>query len=307
MGHIPSTQSLRAFESAVRHQSYSRAARELGVTHGAISQRIRELEARQGACLFRRAGRGMMPTELALQVVTQVRSALSLLDRAFVLRKRPTRTVRLSVLPSFASHWLLPRLAEFHARYRDIEIEIDATTQLMGPDDDVDVAIRYGPGSWPGVQARRLCTEHLSVVCAPAYRDAQGICVPADLRSTMMIRNPWQPWTPWLRAASLPNLEPAGPVYLDSGLVVQAAVLGHGVALARGLLMHDALALGTLVQLFDLEVEDVYGWYAVNLRPANADTQAFENWLASACLSSNTRTVASSASCAEAKSHGAVR
>jgi len=288
--HIPSIQTLRAFESAVRHRSYSQAARELGVTHGAISQRIRELEDRHGARLFQRVGRGMVPTEFALLVVTQVRSALGLLDRAFVTRERRARTLRLSVLPSFASYWLLPRLAEFHARYSDIEIEVDTTTKLMGPDDDVDVAIRYGPGTWPGVQARRLCAERLSVVCAPAYRDAHSIGAPADLRGHMMIRNPWQPWTQWLRAANLTNLEPAGRVYLDSGLVLQAAVLEYGVALGRGLLTQDALTAGSLIQLFDLEVEDVYGWYAVNLRPANADTQVFESWLASCCLALNADT-----------------
>jgi LysR family glycine cleavage system transcriptional activator len=151
---------------------------------------------------------------------------------------------------------------------------------LIGPDDDVDLAIRYGPAAWPGVQARRLCTERLSVVCAPAYRDAQGIDVPADLRGDMMIRNPWQPWTPWLRAANLTNLEPSGRVYLDSGLVLQATVLGYGVALGRSLLMHYALAEGRLIRLFELEVEDVYGRYVVNLRPSNADTQIFESWSA---------------------------
>ena len=288
--HIPSTQTLRAFESAVRHRSYSRAAREIGVTHGAISQRIRELEDRHGTRLFQRVGRGMVPTEFALLVATQVRSALSLLDRAFVTRERRARTLRLSVLPSFASYWLLPRLAEFHSRHGDVELEVDTTTKLIGPDDDVDLAIRYGPGAWPGVQARRLCTERLSVVCAPAYRDAQGIDVPADLRGDMMIRNPWQPWTPWLRAANLTNLEPSGRVYLDSGLVLQAAVLGYGVALGRSLLMHDALTEGRLIRLFELEVEDVYGRYVVNLRPSNADTQIFESWLASRCPSLHTDT-----------------
>lgn len=279
--HIPSTQTLRAFESAVRHRSYSRAARELGLTHGAISQRIRELEERQGAPLFERVGRSMVPTQAALIVVTQVRSALNLLDRAFATRERQARTLRLSVLPSFASCWLLPRLAEFHSLYSDIEIEVDATTQLMGPDDDADVAIRYGSGSWPEVQGRRLCVEQLSAVCAPDYRDAHSIGVPDDLRRVKLIRNPWQPWTSWLRAANLTDLEPSGPVYLDSGLVLQAAILGHGVALGRSLLMRDALRSGTLVRLFDLEVLDVYAWYLVNLRPSHADTQIFETWLAS--------------------------
>jgi LysR family glycine cleavage system transcriptional activator len=281
---IPSTQTLRAFESAVRHQSYSRAAQDLGLTHGAISQRIRELEDRQGERLFLRTGHAMVPTPAAVLMVTQVRSALNLLDRAFATRERQARTLRLSVLPSFASCWLLPRLADFHARHPDVDIEVDATTRLAGPDEDVDVAIRYGPGAWPGVQARRLCTEQLSVVCAPTYRDAHRIGDLADLRSVTLIRNRWQSWTPWLRDANLLDLEPSGPMYLDSGLVLQAAALGQGVALGRGLLMQDSIASGKLVRLFDREIQDAYSWYVVHLRPSNADAEIFEAWLASRLL-----------------------
>jgi len=220
---LPSTQSLRAFESAVRHQSYSRAAQELGLTHGAISQRIRELEDRQGERLFLRTGHAMVPTPAALLMVTQVRSALNLLDRAFTTRERRARTLRLSVLPSFASCWLVPRLADFHGRHPDIDLEVDATTRLTGPDEDVDVAIRYGPGTWPAVQARRLCTEQLSAVCAPTYRDAHRISDLADLRSVTLIRNRWQSWTPWLRAANLMDLEPSGPMYPHLPLIFTAA------------------------------------------------------------------------------------
>jgi LysR family glycine cleavage system transcriptional activator len=278
---IPSTQTLRAFESAVRHQSYSRAAQELGLTHGAISQRIRELENRQGQRLFLRTGHAMVPTRAAVLMVTQVRSALNLLDHALKTPERRSRTLRLSVLPSFASCWLLPRLSDFFNLHPDIEIEVDSTTRLAGRDESIDVAIRYGPGTWPGVHAKRICVEHLSVVCAPTYRDVHRICDLGDLRSLTLIRNRWQSWTPWLKAANLLDLVPSGPMYLDSGLVLQAAALGQGVALGRGLLMHDAIASGTLVRMFDLEVQDVYAWYVVNLLPSNIDAEIFEAWLVS--------------------------
>jgi LysR family glycine cleavage system transcriptional activator len=280
---VPSTRTLRAFESAVRHRSYSRAAEELGLTHGAISQRIRELEERYGALLFERAGRAMVPTQSALVLVNQVRSALEMLERAFATRTRNSQTLRLSVLPSLAI-WLLPRLGDFRARYPEVDVELDSTTRLVGADDDVDVAIRYGPGNWPGVSAWRLCPGYLSAVCSPAYRGEHGILDPADLRGEMLIRNHWQPWTPWLRTAGLTDLEPAGPVYLDGVLVMQAAILGHGVGLCRELPSFDALASGQLLRLFELQVEDVYAWYVVNFRPANANAQSFETWLASQVL-----------------------
>jgi len=280
ISRVPSTRTLRVFESAVRHRSYSRAANELGLTHGAISQRIRELEEHHGAPLFQRVGRSMVPTASALMLVNQVRSALDLLERAFASRKRNPGTLRLSVLPSFAI-WLLPRLADFRDRFPETEIELDTTTQLAIPADDVDIAVRYGPGTWPGVSAWRLCPGYLRVVCSPAYRDKSGIREPADLRAANLIRNQWQPWTPWLRAAGLADVEPAGPVYLDGTLVLQAAILGQGVALCRDIPALDAIASGQLVRLFELRVEDVYAWHVVNLRPDNAHTRILETWLAS--------------------------
>lgn len=280
MTRIPSTTTLIAFEAAARHRSYSRAAEELGLTHGAISQRIRELESQHGERLFERVGKAMEPTDAAHVLLAQVRPALDLLDRAFVPQAGMRHTLRLSVLHSFAARWLLPRLPDFRQRHPEIDLQIDASTVLARRGDGFDLAIRYGPGGWPQVQATRLCGERLHVVCTATYRDAHRLGSPLDLQRATLLRNPWQPWTPWLRAAGLPDDEPCtGPSYSDAGLVLQAASRGEGVALARELLVQDALREGELVSPFDLTVQDSYAYFLVQFERSTAHSDAFRAWL----------------------------
>ena len=280
MTRIPATTTLLAFEAAARHRSYSRAAEELGLTHGAISQRIRELESQNGVRLFERVGRAMQATDAAHVLLAQVRPALDLLERAFVPQAGPRRRLRLSVLHAFAARWLLPRLDDFRRQQPDIDLHVDASTTLARCGDGFDLAIRYGPGGWPQVYATRLRGERLRVVCTAAYRDAHALAAPADLHRATLLRNPWQPWTPWLRAAGLPDAPTgSGPSYSDAGLVLQAATRGEGVALARDLLVRDALRDGELVAPFDLDVEDGYAYFLVQFERSTTQMDAFRAWL----------------------------
>ncbi len=284
MGPLPAIQTLRAFEAAGRHQSYSRAADELGLTHGAISHRIRELEARTGERLFERRGNRMVPTPEGHRLLAHVRHALALLGNAFSPDAPATQRLTISLLPSVAARWLSPRLADFRAAQPKVKLELRTEVDLADfRGGDVDGAIRFGPGGWPGVQATRIAGELLFPVCSPAYLARHPLTRPSDLAEATLLRNSWQPWAPWLGAAQVDLPEPAtGTLYADSDLLLEAAAAGEGVALGRGILAAAELQAGRLVRPFDLAIEDTYAYYLVSPqaslgKPALA---AFATWLA---------------------------
>jgi LysR family glycine cleavage system transcriptional activator len=284
MKRLPSMQTLRAFEAAARHENYSAAAEELGVTHGAISHRIRELEQQLGVTLFRRAGRAMTPTREAVTLLAQVREALELLERAVPGDDRagPAR-LTVGVHPSLATRWLVPRLGRFLRSHPTATLEVRSTADLGDfLSHGVDLAIRYGAGGWPNAARERLAGEVLFPVCTPAYRDAHRLRRPADLARCRLLRHAWQPWAPWLRAARLKLPEPAAGLMLsDSAMLMEAAIAGEGVALARRLFAIDDLASGRLVAPFEVEVEDTYAYYVLwhAGAPLGRLGQAFRDWL----------------------------
>lgn len=286
MRRLPSMQTLRAFEAAARFESYSAAAHELNVTHGAISHRIRELETQLGVTLFHRSGRSMTPTREAVTLFAQVRESLGMLQRVFpeVGRSTPGRLV-VSVHPSLATRWLVPRIGAFLRLAPDLSVEMRSVADLGDfMSHGVDVAIRYGTGTWANATGERIAGEVLFPVCTPGYRDAHRIRTPGDLRRCTLLRHAWQPWQPWLRAARLRLKEPVGRLTVsDTAMVLEAAAAGEGIALARGLFVADDLARGRLVRLFDISVEDSFAYYltwhlGAPLSPAGA---SFRDWLRS--------------------------
>ena len=157
---LPHMQALRAFEAAARTRSLSRAAESLHLTHGAISHQIKALEAELGVSLVERAGRGIRLTEVGERFAGQVRSALAeLADAVREARDRSNpRQLRVSVMPSFAARWLLPRIGRFIAAHPEVDLDVRASSTLVDfRRDDVDVAVRYGSGHYPG-----LGVEHCS-------------------------------------------------------------------------------------------------------------------------------------------------
>ncbi len=281
----PSLQALRALDAAARLRSYSRAAEELGVTHGAISHRIREVEERLGERMFRRQGNGMEPTLAALRVLPAVRQSLELIATVFPPPIAGPRLLRIGVLPSFAANWLVPRLDDFHTAHPGVTIALDARLEIspIGPG-GLDAAVRYGSGSWPGLTARRLVQETLFPACSPDYRERLAIERPEDLARCRLLRNSWQSWTAWFQQAGLPLAEPTeGMTYNDAGLVLDAAVAGHGVALVRKVIAHDAIAAGRLVRLSPVEIP-YDGAYHYVTPPAASDpasaSAAFGEWIA---------------------------
>lgn len=285
-------QTLRAFEAAARHLSYSRAAVELSVTHGAISQHISRLQQELGGVrLFVRDGQRMILTEAGQVLVLEIREGLTVLADAFEkARARPgrnsaTRMLTLSVLPSLAARWLVPRLSRFQQANPDVDIALRPTASLAVLDgrDGIDLAIRYGSGSWPGLHSSKLMKSVVFPVCSPALSCRLTLKTPEDLLNAPLLRNPKQKWRPWFLAAGLDWPEPAqGPVYDDAGLLLQAAAAGQGVGLARMVLAADDLAARRLVRISDVEIEDNGGWFIVWREPLlcdRGDFAAFRQWL----------------------------
>lgn len=287
MSHLPSLQTLRAFEAAGRLKSYSKAAEELGLTHGAVSHRIRELEERLGVTLFRRVGNTMVLTTEGQLLEAQVRQGLSLLEQAFAPKRAASKQARhlvVTSVPSLAATWLFSRLAEFRAAHPDIDIELRVSEALNDyRKDGIDLGVRLGAGGWQGLHATKLFDEALTPVCTPEYRDRLALRTPADLQHATMLLNPWTPWARWFRAVGLDWPEPAsGPKFDDAPLLLRAALDGQGIALGRQWLAIDELRAGRLVAPFDLAVRDDFAYWLVwpTGRNPSPDAARFRDWLA---------------------------
>jgi LysR family glycine cleavage system transcriptional activator len=281
---IPPTQALRAFEAAARTGSLTKAAEALSLTHGAISHQIKALEASLGVRLVERAGRGIRVTDQGERLASRVRAALAEIADAVreASERSNPRQLRVSVTPSFAARWLLPRLGTFLARHRDIDIDVRSSNVLVDfRRDDADVAIRHGFGNWPDVRVEHILNDTFFPVCSPRLAPALPR-EPRDLARYTLLRSDDEFWRPWFEAVGLDWPEPArGPIFNDSALMLQAAVDGQGIALARRSLIGTDIRNGLLVRPFDIDVPAPRRFYLV-YPPRLAGSPklaAFREWL----------------------------
>ncbi len=284
---LPPMNTLRAFEAAARHLSFTQAAEELHVTQAAVSHQIRTLEEALGVRLFRRLNRAIRLTEEGQQFVSEVRKALSHLATAMEKLAAPDAggPLTVSVLPSFAAKWLVPRLGRFRERHPEIDVRVSPSIQLTDfQRDDVDLGVRYGKGRYEGLHSVRLMTEDIFPVCSPALLSgARALREPADLRHhTLLHDDGYVDWAMWLLVAGVEDISPTqGPYFTDSALVIQAAVEGQGVALARGALAAGDLAAGRLIKPFDIAIPTEYAYYVVcpKATAQHPKIAAFRDWL----------------------------
>ncbi|MCH7931217.1 MAG: transcriptional regulator GcvA [Proteobacteria bacterium] len=290
---LPPLNALRAFEAAARHLSVTRAAGELNVTPAAVSHQVKALEDRLGVALFRRLNRAMLLTDAGQLLLPGLRDGFDRLAEAVhrVRAHGAGNALTVSVAPSFAAKWLVPRLDRFRAAHADIEIRLDATDQLVDfAREDVDVAIRYGAGDYPGLRADRLFTDEVFPVCSPRLLEApHPLREPADLRWHTLLHvgwatdsEFWPDWRMWLLAAGVRDVAPTqGPKFKQEGMVVQAALEGHGVALASSVLVADDLAAGRLVRPFELGLPLSFAYYVVATEAAadQPKVAAFRAWI----------------------------
>lgn len=284
---LPPLTALHAFEAAARRLSFKAAAEELHVTPGAISQQIKVLEDRLGTALFLRQTRRVELTEAGRVLLVPTQQAFRALADA-VTRIRGTdhgKLLTVSLLPSFAALWFVPRLGHFRARHPDIDVRISATPKLADIDrDEVDVVIRYGLGDYPGLHVEHLLADDLFPVCSPRLLEGPvPLKKPADLAHHTLIHDELrQEWELWMRAAGIEGLDTSrGPSFSLWDLAFQAAIAGQGVALGRSTLVGEYLKSGKLVKPFDVTSHSRFGYYLVCLpeRANEPKIAALRAWL----------------------------
>jgi LysR family glycine cleavage system transcriptional activator len=251
MTRLPPLAALRTFEAAARHQNFSRAGDELHITPGAISHQMRALERELGVALFHRRSRGVELTEPGRTLAAAMREALDVISRGVAeLSGRPQRALTISVLPAFATHYLIPRLADFNRRHPDIDINIRASQVLADfTAEDVDLAVRYGGGQWPGLQAVQLAQEDVFPVCSPQFNGGRLPRTLDELAKAKLLHTPLQPWDEWLKAVGI-TAAPSrrGMTFNETDILLRAAIDGLGVALSRRMLAQPELDAGRVVR-----------------------------------------------------------
>ena len=290
---LPSLNGLRAFEAAARHLSFTLAASELNVTQTAISHQIRRLEEELGIRLFIRQNRALALTPEARDYLPGVRAAFNDLRLATdrLLRKDDDKVLTVSTLASLAAKWLLPRLTDFQEQHPGIDVRITTSTSLVDfQRDNVDAAIRYGRGQWPGLRADWLMADELFPVCSPSLlRGDKPLRRPEDLRNHALLHTSnsnSDDWRLWLTAAGLPAdiARQPGITFDMIFMTIQAAIDGIGVAMGRTSYVQDDIAKGRLVVPFKIALPADAGFYLVapEGRREVPKLTAFRQWLIAA-------------------------
>jgi len=282
---LPPLNALRAFEVAARHSSFTGAATELRVSHAAISRHVRSLEARLGVTLLRRAKRGLELTEDGVRYLKAVSAAFeSIAEATEALAKPKEVRVRVTVEPAFAGRWLIRRLGRFQEAHPDIDVVLDASPRLVDlARDEADLAIRYGQGGWPGLRQDQLALSRVFPVGRKELRNRRRAAfAPDELRAFVLLHeDDGSLWRRWFAAAGVADANVSrGPRILETGLALDAAAAGQGIALADETLIADDLASGRLVKLCDLALDDG-GYFLLSLPNAQRrrPLAAFRDWL----------------------------
>ena len=301
MRYLPSLNSLRAFEAAARHMSFTRAANELNVTSAAISQQIRSLEDWLGTPLFRRLTRAIRLTEAAQGVLPQISEAFDQLADVTMRLKADTdsTTLVVSALPTFAAKWLVPRLSHFNDLYPDINVRIDTKIETYSGGatledfdrDDIHVAICLGDGDYPGMRVEKIVDEDVAPACSPGLvldTQANPIRSPSDLRHHRLLRVDWgdirnpPSWDTWFDSAGVYEINTdRGPVFTIEYLAISAALAGQGVVLVSTLTIRDDLKANRLVQPFEMVIPSNSAfWVVAPERSADRPKiAAFRQWV----------------------------
>jgi LysR family glycine cleavage system transcriptional activator len=262
--------AVRVFEAAARQQSFSRAAEELCVTQSAVSRQIQKLEAELGQPLFTRNGPRLALTDSGRAYYAAVQQGLGMIQRGTerLFRRASAPVLTLSTTPSVVTSWLVPRLADFERRHPGISLHLSTSTEVVDFvfRTDIDVAIRFGRGQWPNLASDLLLDDVIFPVCRADI--ARRLKRPSDLLGERLLgEDPsWDLWSDWFAAAGIKHA-PAKPNRLsdDFNVQLQAAALGHGIALARGMLVADTLREGRMVCPFPLGVPSPLQYYFVCL------------------------------------------
>lgn len=291
---FPGLRSLRAFDAAAEHLSFTRAADDLAVTPAAISHQIKELENQLGVALFTRNSRSMRLTREGEILYTAAHESLEVLSRALMRIKRleNRKQIRVSASPSLAAKWLVPRLDRFLSLQPGADVRVDVSHAVVDFDrEDIDIAIRFGEGKYHGLRADLLFQDNVFPVCSPRIiTKEKPLKTPRDLLKHTLIHldweaqgSPWPNWKMWMKASGINDFdEKAGLHFGQTSFAVQAAIDGMGVALGDSTLVADDLAAGRLVKPFELSLRAPKQFaYHVITRLDTSDApmvDAFRDW-----------------------------
>lgn len=280
---IPSLAALRAFEAAARHGSFSQAATELNVTHAAIAQHVRALEDRCSETLMTRQGRGMALTPAGIEFAAGLREGFSRIADAVDTLEQASRTrpLNISMTPSFAANWLIPKLGSFWAEHPEITVNMNPGYALVDlANDGFDMAIRYGNGIWPGLQSEPLTHGNFVVVARPdlvAGRDITSVADAAGLTwlwERMMLEH-----QALVEAEGLDIAKTRTTIFENNELALSATREGLGCSVQARVLVERDIASGALTQICALKHADL-GYYLVT-RPGRETPalKTFKIWL----------------------------
>jgi len=284
---LPPLNALKAFEAAARHEIFTRAAEELCVTQGAVSHQVKALEAELAVKLFNRERQRLIITEAGKDYLTVVRDAL---DRIAVgterlLQRQNAGVLTVSTSPDFAAKWLVHRLGHFADAHPGIDLRVSATLHHVDfAREEVDLAVRHGEGSCPGLDTVRLSAEQLFAVCSPKLISGRRrLNKPADILNFPLLHlDSRADWTNWLQAAGLDGADVMhGPVLNRASMVIDAAINGQGIALARTTLAAWDIINGRLVRPFSesLRLSKTYWIVCPKATATVPKIVTFRDWL----------------------------
>ena len=284
---LPPLNALKAFEAAARYESFTRAAEELCVTQGAVSHQVKALEVELGIKLFNRERQRLIITEAGREYLVVLRDAF---DRIAVgterlVQRQSSGVITVSTSPDFAAKWLVNRLGRFAETHPGIDLRVSATLHHVDfAREDVDLAVRHGDGNWAGLDVVRLCTEQLFAVCSPKLLAGRNrITKPSDvLKFPLLHLDDSNAWAKWFEAVDLKVADHLhGPVLNRASMVIDAAIDGQGIALARTTLAATDLINGRLVRPFAeaLRLSKAYWIVCPKATSALPKITTFRDWL----------------------------
>ncbi|MGP9800470.1 transcriptional regulator GcvA [Rheinheimera sp. NSM] len=284
---LPPLNALKAFETAARHLSFTKAAEEMYVTQAAISHQIKALEDHLGLKLFMRKNRSLLLTEEGQSYFLDIKEIFLQLHESTekLLARGAKGSLTVSLQPSFAIQWLVPRLNQFSEQHPDIDVRIKAVDLDEGSlTDDVDVAIYYGRGSWRNLHADKLHTEYLLPVCSPLLLNStKPLQEPTDLQYHNLLHDgSRRAWKAWFTTQNFKHFNVnQGPIFSHSSMVLQAAIHGQGVALAHNVLARPDINSGRLIVPFNhvLISKDAYYLVCRESQTELGKITAFRQWM----------------------------